>query len=133
MTPRTRALVKTLRGNMTDAEKEIWRRVRNKQLGVKFRRQQPIGQYVVDFVCFEKKLILEIDGGEHFESFRDEKRDKWFQAQGYRVFRFWNNDVLKNGDGVIQAIIKEISPSPLSPRLKGGIRRGVVFHAEEPP
>ena len=105
---------------MTEAEKKIWYRVRNKQLGVKFRRQQPIGKYVVDFVCFEKKLVIEIDGGEHFESGRDEIRNKWFQKQGYKILRFWNNDVLKNTDGVTQIIIKEISPSPLSPPIKGG-------------
>ncbi|GAH69283.1 unnamed protein product [marine sediment metagenome] len=100
---------------MTEAEKKIWYRVRDKQLGVKFRRQQPIGNYVVDFVCFEKKLVIEIDGGEHFESGRDKIRDKWFQEQGYKLLRFWNNDVLKNTDDVIQAIINEFSPSPLSP------------------
>ena len=105
---------------MTDAEKEIWRRVRNKQLDVKFRRQQPIGEYVVDFVCFEKKLIIEIDGGEHFESIRDEVRDKWLQTQGYKVLRFWNNDVLRNVEGVMQVLRTEISPSPLSPPFKGG-------------
>ena len=82
---------------MTEAEKKIWYRVRDKQLGVKFRRQQPIGNYVVDFVCFGKKLVIEIDGGEHFESSRDKIRDKWFQEQGYKVLRFWNNDALRFG------------------------------------
>jgi very-short-patch-repair endonuclease len=105
---------------MTAAEKRIWYCVRDKQLGVKFRRQQPIGNYVVDFVCFEKKLVIEIDGGEHFESARDKIRDKWFHEQGYKVLRFWNNDVLKNTDNVMQAIINEFSPSPISPPLKGG-------------
>lgn len=105
---------------MTEAEKKIWSKVRNKQLGVKFRRQQPIGNYVVDFVCFEKKLVIEIDGGEHFESKRDKIRDKWFQEQGYKVLRFWNNDVLKHTDDVMQAIVNEFSPSPLSPPFKGG-------------
>jgi very-short-patch-repair endonuclease len=105
---------------MTEAEKKIWHRVRDKQLGIKFRRQQPIGNYVVDFVCFEKKLVIEIDGGEHFERGRDKIRDQWFQEHGYKVLRFWNNDVLKNTDNVIQAIINEFSPSPLSPPLKGG-------------
>jgi very-short-patch-repair endonuclease len=105
---------------MTEAEKKIWYRVRDKRLRVKFRRQQPIGNYVADFVCFEKKLVIEIDGGEHFERNRDKIRDKWFQEQGYKVLRFWNNDVLRNTDGVIQVIIKEISPAPLSPPLKGG-------------
>ncbi len=105
---------------MTMAEKKIWYSVRGKQLGVKFRRQQQIGEYVVDFVCFEKKIVIEIDGGEHFESRRDKIRDKWFQKQGYKILRFWNNDVLKNTENVIQTIINEFSPSPLSPPLKGG-------------
>ena len=105
---------------MTEAEKRIWYRVRKKQLGTKFRRQQPIGKYVVDFVCFEKKLVIEVDGGEHFESRGDQIRDKWLQNKGYKVIRFWNNDVLKNTDGVIRRIIEEMSPSPLSPPFKGG-------------
>jgi len=105
---------------MTEAEKRIWYRIRNKQLGAKFRRQQPVGKYVVDFICFEKKLIIEVDGGEHFESDRDEIRDEWVQNQGYKVLRFWNNDVLKNPDGVIHMLIEEITPSPLSPPFKGG-------------
>ncbi len=105
---------------MTDAEKKLWCMVRGKRLGVKFRRQQLLGNYVVDFVCFEKKLIVEIDGGGHFASKRDKIRDKWFQQQGYRVLRFWNNDVLRNTNGVIQVIVKEISPSPYSPPIKGG-------------
>jgi len=94
--------------------------VRSKQLGVKFRRQQPIGKYIVDFVCFEKKLVIEIDGGEHLQSSRDEIRDEWLQKNGYKVLRFWNNDVLKNTDGVIQTIVNEITPSLLSPPIKGG-------------
>jgi very-short-patch-repair endonuclease len=105
---------------MTEAEKRIWYKVRSKQLGVKFRRQQLIGKYIVDFVCFEKKLVIEIDGGEHLQSSRDEIRDEWLQKNGYKVLRFWNNDVLKNTDGVIQTIVNEITPSLLSPPIKGG-------------
>lgn len=105
---------------MTDAEKKLWHWLRRKQLGVKFRRQQPINEYIVDFVCFDKKLIIEVDGGQHFESRRDKVRDRWFIEQGYRVFRFWDNEVLKNIDGVMTVIIGEISPSPFSPPFKGG-------------
>ncbi len=105
---------------MTEAEKKLWYRVKKKQLGVKFRRQQPIGKYIVDFVCFEKKVVIEIDGGEHFEKASDKTRDRWFQEQGYTVLRFWNNDVLKKTNDVLACIINEISPSPLSPPLKGG-------------
>lgn len=104
---------------MTEAEKRLWYRVRNRQLGVKFRRQQALGNYIVDFVCFEKKLVIEVDGGEHFESRRDELRDQWLRKQGYKVLRFWNSDVLKNTEGVMQIIMKEITPSPLSPPIKG--------------
>jgi len=82
--------------------------LRNRQLeGVKFRRQQPIGHYVVDFVGLEKKVIVEIDGGQHNERrllARDERRAAWLNAEGYRVLRFWNNEVLSNADGVLEVI-----------------------------
>ena len=88
----------------------LWARLRNKQLdGVKFRRQQPIGPYIADFVSFEKKLILEIDGGQHNEEGagrkQDEDRTKWLQESGYRVLRFWNNEVLSNTEAVLQKIM----------------------------
>jgi len=91
---------------MTDAERKLWNTLRNRQFGeYKFRRQVPIGPYVVDFVCFEEKLIIEVDGGQHAEEFeRDAARTEWLEAEGYRVVRFWNNDVLGNTDGVIRAI-----------------------------
>jgi len=105
---------------MTEAEKKLWNRIRNKQSGVKFRRQHAIGDYIVDFISFEKRVIIEIDGSQHFEHESDDKRDRWFRGQGYKVLRFWNNDVMKNIDGVLEVIMKEISPSPLSPPIKGG-------------
>ena len=105
---------------MTEAEKKLWYKIRNKQLGVKFRKQQPIGKYIVDFVCFNKKLIIEIDGGHHFASEKDKLRDLWFKNQGYKILRFWNSEVLKNIDRVIHKIIKEISPSPFSHPIEGG-------------
>ncbi|MEO0124162.1 MAG: endonuclease domain-containing protein [candidate division WOR-3 bacterium] len=120
LTPQNKIILKRLRGNMTLAEKRLWYKIRDKQLGVKFRRQQMIGRYIVDFVCFEKKLIIEVDGSGHFESRGDKIRDRWLRAQGYMVLRFWNNDVLRNIDGVMEVIISELSPSPLSPPLKGG-------------
>ncbi|MBN2619518.1 endonuclease domain-containing protein [candidate division WOR-3 bacterium] len=109
-----------LRKNMTDAERKLWYRIKRKQLGVRFRRQQPIGRYIVDFVCFERKVIIEVDGGQHDQCLGDTKRDACFGRQGYHVLRFWNNEVLRNIDGVIEAIRQEISPSPLSPPIKGG-------------
>lgn len=105
---------------MTEAETKLWSRIRDKQLGVKFRRQQPMGDYIVDFVCFKNKLIIEIDGGQHCDNRRDKQRDRWFCGQGFNVIRFWNNDVLSNLDGVTKTILNEITPSPLSPPVKGG-------------
>jgi len=98
---------------MTDAERKLWFRIRNNQLGVKFRRQQPIGNYIADFICFEKKLVIEIDGGEHLENKRDEARDKWFRKQRFQILRFWNNEVLANLEGVLKIIKEKLSPSPL--------------------
>ncbi|MGH6988563.1 MAG: endonuclease domain-containing protein [Stellaceae bacterium] len=89
-----------LRSDPTDAEKRIWLYLRNKQLGgFRFRRQQPIGPYIVDFFCPHAKLIIEIDGGQHSPE-RDDKRTQWLESRGYRVVRFWNNDVLGNTEGV---------------------------------
>lgn len=76
--------------------------------GSKFRRQQPIGKYIMDFVCFEKRIIIKVDGGQHSaESEKDIKRDKWLQQQGFKVLRFWNNEVFNNINGVLNIIIKE--------------------------
>jgi len=99
-----------LRKNMTDAEQSIWRALRLRQiLGVKFRRQHPIGVYIADFVCIERKLIVEVDGGQHAEQIVEDKaRTAWLEAQGYRVMRFWNNEVLQNIEGVLEAIRLEL-------------------------
>jgi len=95
-----------LRSNLTDAEQRLWLKLKRRQLaGVKFRRQQPIGHFIVDFVCFERRVIVEVDGGQHAEQpHYDEQRTRWLEGQGYSVLRFWNNDVLANTDGVVQAI-----------------------------
>jgi very-short-patch-repair endonuclease len=89
---------------MTDAEFELWKHLKNKQLGVRFRRQSPIGNYIVDFVSFEAKLVIEVDGGQHAESTKDGSRDKYLKSQGFRVLRFWNNEVLGNIEGVLDKI-----------------------------
>src|SRR5687767_3162787 len=109
------ANVKQLRTFMTDAEQKLWRALRSPGIGGKFRRQVPLGPFVVDFVCFESKLIVEVDGGQHAENRRDIKRDRYFLDQGYRVLRFWNTDVLKNLDGVLARIAEFADPSPGSP------------------
>lgn len=101
-------LAKSLRKRPTDAEIVLWRHLRSKQIdGLKFRRQEPIGQYIVDFVCFEKRLIIELDGGQHaLQQARDQKRESWFKEQGFRTLRFWNNEVLRNIEGVLEVIRK---------------------------
>jgi very-short-patch-repair endonuclease len=109
--------VKSLRVSMTDAERKLWRALRARGVGAKFRRQVPLGPYVVDFVCFESKVVVEVDGGQHAESASDIRRDRYFQDRGYRVLRFWNNDVLLNLDGVL-AVIFSSDPSPGTP-LRG--------------
>jgi len=99
-----------MRRNATDAEKLLWKRLRMRQAeSCKFRRQQPIGEYIVDFVCAERKLIIEVDGGQHVEQAEyDESRSKWLQAQGYRVLLFWNHDVLAMPDAVLTKILQEL-------------------------
>jgi very-short-patch-repair endonuclease len=103
-----RRFARSLRKSSTETEKLLWGRIRNRQLGVKFKRQEPIGEYVVDFVCYEKKVIIELDGGQHMESTKDAERDRSFAANGCRVLRFWDSDIWKNREGVIQVIMREI-------------------------
>ena len=102
----TTTRARQLRSNPTDAEICLWSKLRRKQLeGFRFRRQAPIGPYYVDFVCLEKKLILEIDGGQHaVRQDSDAKRTRWLESEGYRVIRFWNNEALGNLDGVLESI-----------------------------
>ena len=104
---------RTLRGNATEAEKRIWSKLRDRRLaGHKFRRQVPIGPYIVDFFCPDGKLIVEVDGGQHaLDAARDEKRTNWLESEGYRVVRFWNNVVLGNTDGVLDAIARTLDSS----------------------
>ena len=107
-------IARRLRSNPTDAEKRLWSRLRRKQLaGHRFRRQVPLGTYVVDFACLEARLIVEVDGGQHGEQGkRDAARTAWLEAQGFRVLRFGNNDVLENTDGVFAAIRVALSALP---------------------
>jgi len=94
-----------LRREPTDAEKKLWYRIRARSLGGhKFVRQEPIGSYVVDFVCRERRLVIEVDGGQHATDTRDAVREQWLAEHRYRVLRFWNNDVLRNMDGVLETI-----------------------------
>ncbi|MGD9162404.1 MAG: DUF559 domain-containing protein, partial [Desulfobacteraceae bacterium] len=99
---------RVLRRNSTDAERKLWYDIRARQLdGFKFRRQQQLGGYIVDFVCFEKSLIIELDGGQHaINREKDIERDSWLKKEGFHVLRFWNNDVLSNDEGVLSEIRK---------------------------
>jgi very-short-patch-repair endonuclease len=94
-----------LRRDSTDVELKLWYRLRSRSiLGLKFVRQEPIGPYIVDFACRERRLIVELDGGQHADSTRDVIRDKWLAEHRYRILRFWNNDVTDNIDGVLEEI-----------------------------
>jgi very-short-patch-repair endonuclease len=98
-----------LRRRMTDAERMLWRRLRNCRLGGhKFRRQHPIDRYIVDFCCEKGRLVIEVDGGQHSGSVSDVHRTKVIESCGYRVFRLWNNEVLANTDDVLVAILAEL-------------------------
>ena len=101
---KTVRIARQLRVNQTDAETVLWNRIRNRQIGHKFVRQVPILGYICDFVCRERGLIVEVDGGQHNESSADVIRDRRLLAEGYRVLRFWNNDVLGNTEGVLMTI-----------------------------
>ena len=105
--PEKTAFATTLRNNATDAERALWKILRGDALnGLRFRRQFPIGTYIVDFVCFDARLIVEVDGGQHNGSAHDAQRDAWLKSQGFEVLRFWNNDVLQNIEGVRQVIVE---------------------------
>jgi very-short-patch-repair endonuclease len=100
---RTRAI--QLRKELTPAERKLWAYIRNDKLGVNFRRQHAIGNYIPDFVCIKKKLIIELDGSQHLEQKEyDDERTKYFESLGYRVIRFWNNQIMQDINSVIQAI-----------------------------
>jgi len=113
-------LARRLRIDQTDAETVLWNRIRNRRIdGNKFVRQEPIIGYICDFVCREKRLIVEVDGGQHNESAADAIRDERLREKGYKILRFWNNDVLGNIEGVLTVIQTELADTPPSPRKNG--------------
>ena len=104
--PKTKRQAVELRKEPTPAERKLWARIRNDQLGVNFRRQHAVGMYIPDFCSPKAKLIIELDGSQHLDQEEyDEERTKTLNSQGYQVIRFWNNDVLNDIEGVIRAII----------------------------
>ncbi len=122
-----KVLARALRRNQTDAEKRLWYHLKDRGLaGWKFRRQHPIGPYIVDLVCIEGHLVVELDGGQQAgHGAADEARTAYLERSGFRVLRFWNNDVLANTEGALHGILDQLVPSPLpSPRRRGeGARR----------
>ena len=114
MTDQLRAIAKRLRKRQTDAENLLWNRLRAKQInGLRFRRQEPVGQYIDDFLNYEVRMVIEVDGGQHAEQKKvDKERDDWLASQGFKVLRFWDNDVLTNVEGVLEKIKDQVTPSP---------------------
>ena len=108
-----KARARSLRRNSTDAEVLVWQHLRSRRLlGCKFRRQVPIGKYIVDFLCEDPPIIIELDGGQHMEQERyDQTRTNWLQANGFLVLRFWNNDIAENLEGVLESLFSTIEKS----------------------
>jgi len=119
------ARARRLRRDMTDAEKVMWRLLRARQLaGHKFRRQQSLGRYILDFVCFSHRLVIEVDGGQHAlpdHINADEVRTAYLERGGFLVLRFWNNDLIQNPEGVYARILETLAARP--PHLPGAARR----------
>lgn len=108
---------RALRRNQTEAEKRLWYRLRAHRFqGVKFKRQKPLGPYIVDFVCVEQRLVIELDGGQHADDTAyDQRRDRWLRTNGYTVLRFWNDQVMTELPAVLEHIEARLtlSPAPL--------------------
>jgi very-short-patch-repair endonuclease len=117
-------VARRLRRNSTDVERVLWRALRERVLPWKFRRQHPIGRRIADFACPAANLVIELDGGQHNEQMpADDQRSAELASHGYRVIRFWNNEIIENIDGVLETICRALEASPTSPSLsapKGG-------------
>lgn len=129
--PIARQRARQRRRDQTDAEQALWARLGDRQLcDAKFRRQHPIGPFVADFCCPQRKLIVELDGGQHAARVAaDQKRARFLQEQGYRVLRFWNHDVLGNTEAVLERIVEALSyphPCPLPVRARGKKDPGAI-------
>jgi len=107
--PKTKHQAVRLRKESTPAERKLWSQIRNEQLGVTFRRQHAVGNYITDFCSPKAKLVIELDGGQHLEQAEyDDGRTKYLESQGYKVMRFWNDDLMNNLEAVILAIINAL-------------------------
>ena len=108
--PRLLRHAKRMRHHPTEAETQLWRQLRAGRLcAYKFKRQQPIGRFIVDFVCFEARLVVELDGGQHAQHLvQDEVRTQWLQSQGFKVLRFWNDEALCDVQGVLEEILRAL-------------------------
>ena len=113
ISPQSRNFSRQLRSRMTDAESHLWSRLRGRQMvGLKFRRQHPVGKFILDFACIELKLAIEVDGGQHGELLTtDRTRTEWLEQQGWKILRFWNNEVLQNTEDVLEQIHRTITVS----------------------
>ena len=124
--PRPTKRAQELRNNATDAERRLWRHLCRRHLhGFKFSRQMPVGPFICDFLCRERSLVVEVDGGQHADNHRDIARTAYLERLGYRVIRFWNTEVMVNLEGVLQSIVTELgaSPPPASSREREGKSR----------
>lgn len=117
----TKTFARQLRSEMTVAESHLWRRLRARQIhGLKFRRQHPVGNYILDFACIDAKLAIEVDGGQHNDmSINDGQRTAWLETQGWKVLRFWNNEILQNIEGVLAEVLNALHPHPNLPPFRG--------------
>jgi very-short-patch-repair endonuclease len=147
--PRPTKRAQHLRNNGTDAERKLWRNLSRRDLrGFKFSRQIPVGPFIVDFLCRERGLIVEVDGGQHCQSRNDHQRTAFLENEGFRLIRFWNDDVLQNMDGVLQVILANLqelpakftkSNLPLAGREEGhgdegmGLEADIHTHPQPPP
>jgi very-short-patch-repair endonuclease len=114
VTARTLRFAKKLRTEMTDAETKLWQELRTHRFeNYKFKRQQPIGKYIADFVCLKHRLIIEVDGSQHEGSTHDDVRDAWLRSQNFRILRFWNIGVLKDMDGALLTILAALKENNL--------------------
>ena len=112
----SRIFAQQLRKSSTEAEQKLWQRIRAKQLGVKFRRQHPFQNFILDFVCLEHRVVVEVDGSQHGENaVKDATRTEVLERAGFRVLRFWNNEVLVETDAVVVSILRALTPSPPQP------------------